>query len=453
MTQAGSQIQVQRVKPKVIADMADHQVLQMKARSEKAKENAEHLKAVTNELQKALNRGDVDRAGILAADFESARRSVSETTKDLAQVMVALGQQYKEIGIEIDALKSFTSEEQKLIDDANRMLPPVEAELHLAQTGLNEAERKSFNLFGSRDRAITRAKERLETATERIQTAHAGIRAAQELAAQKQRERLINADLNTSMQRIQLCTQNAIDNALSRIGSIEEDVEGVKAALAEGTKNVEVLTSKIEELDKTFEGFESQLRNLREQLNETQKGTEEYAQMESEITRVTQERDEAQNERTKNFMILQEQERFIASYKLHVAGQQQFLAHHHAWVATLEMGVKERNVLFDSQIGAMQAIADQQAMKTVDDIASSTDERFATEMAKMVAAGQDALLKRVKRAPEDLKKLREIVSASTERRAQFENDLDTVLDEFKQNYGVDPNYDSVAGHRAAEVAS
>ncbi|MBI2109446.1 MAG: hypothetical protein HYT93_04740 [Parcubacteria group bacterium] len=435
MVQKGTRTaQVRAKDPRMIADMADHQAKEMQERSEKAAQAVEHFETIAKDIQEALSTGDVDRAGILAADLKSARTAVDATTKDIARVMIALGEQYKEIGVSIDALEKLNPDEQKIVDDA-------EAMFGRAKSDLAKAEKKMFNIFfGRRDKAIAKAKKDIESA-------EAGMKAAQEIASAKQRERLINADLSTSMQRIQACTQIAIDNAVGRVSFIEEDLQSVDAALVEGLAKREELVANIEVLTKNLTNHEAQLATLVAQRNEVQQGTEEAARLETEISEVTKERDKAREEQNKNFMVLQEQERFIEIYKTHVAGQRQFLEHHHAWVATLQMGVKERETIFDSQIGAMQATADQEAMKMIDDVATTVDMKGMEAMAKMITGGQKAILDRIERAPKDLKTLEEISEARAEARANFEKRLDDILEQFSNGYGRDTSYDSVASHR------
>ncbi len=438
--------------PQAIVDMANQQAERMRQRSQQATKDTEKLKQIGADLQDALARRDVDQVKILSATFETARASAQATSRDLAQVIKALGDQYKDIGIEIAGLKEFNEEEKKILDDAKELLARAEAGRRVADEGLIKAQQK-WSTFGIRERAVQAAEADIEAAKSRVDGAQAGVEAAKQLANQKQRDRLSSADMSTSLQRLQTITQQVIDIASGQIGAIEEDLAAVDTGLEDTSSRIEDLTGTLEGLTQSLEGFEANLNILREQLNEHAQGSSERATLEKEIIEKTRERDQTKAEHTKNFLLLQESQRFIEQYKLHATTQRQNLEYQKAWVALLEMAVKERTVLFDSHIGAMQYAANQEAMKTADGVGAETDYTLAGDMAQLAVAGERALIERVERAPEDTKRLRAVLEARTKSRAEFEDRLAKADKLYQQNYGTPEGYDSVVGHREKDSAA
>ena len=418
--------------PKAVIDLANSQAERLRQRAELAKDQTAKLRSVQDKMQDALARGDLEQVKALNADFQSVKAACDSTTKDLSQALMALGEEYKDIGIEIAALKEMNVDEKKIIENAEAMVKRT-------KDVLAEAE-KMWNIFGRRDVAVKSAKDDIVTAEQ-------GVETAKELAATKQRERLMNAKLDESLDRLQQITVQAIQIASERVSDIEEDLSIVDSGLSESMVQQQDLTREVEGLDSSLNELESRLGTLNDQMQETQENTEARSNLETLIVQVSGERDRTQAERTKKYMVLQELQRFIEQYKLHRGLQLQTLELQKAWIATLELAVEKRTDIYDSHIGAMKAMADQQAMEGVDKVGVATDEKLAGDALNMMKAGQKAVVERLERAPEDIRRQREIIEAAAQAQADFETRINGVLEMFRKNYGTNPLYDSVKDHR------
>jgi hypothetical protein len=449
------------MKPTQIADLADSQAKQMQNRSANQTAELEKLKQIGADLKAALTSGDIDKAKLLQADFKSARESVATDTKDLAQVMFAIGQQYDSIGISIDSLKEFSDEEKAIIAGPTQVLETRKGELEIARRALQTEELAppppawKF-LAESKDDKVNKAKAAVTAAETKVAEAQEAVKTAETIAQQQRRERLIEASLEQSLNRLMAVTDQAIQIATGRIATIEEDLRVVSAGVIDVSSSIEKLTTEVSGFDTDLERMDASIRVLESEMSEHAQNQQspEYAALQTRLREANTLREQKVSDRTKSFMLLQEQQRFIEQFTLHQTVQQQSLEFHRAWIATLELANSHRAKLFKSQIGAMQAAGDQEAMSIIDAAATEVDKRGTKTMAELAIAGRRGISERVARMPDEIKALRDITKANVEDSARFEAEMAKMAKLFQQNYGDDASYASVSlqKERIAEPA-
>lgn len=434
----GSTSAAGRIDPRSVTDQQRARVDRFKERSVKAQEQTDRMATVRDKWKEALQSGDIDTLKIINADFESAARQSAQNSKDLTQMMFAVLEGYKDIGVTIKAADEFNVDEQSLLAAAN-------ATLEKAKGDLVRAQARQFNLFGMRDRAIQSAKDA-------IATAESAVTIAKQEAEAMRRKRLNDMDLSQSMQLQQAITQELTDVAQQRIAEIESNLEAVQQNVTLTMDEIKADTARMEELHKTLEQQNAVLANLNQELGSYTENSSEWQECRDRILRQTRERDATEADRNAAMMRAQEGQRFIEFNKMEEQGQVQLLAQHKTWITLLQMGTQQRDVLYKVHLGLLQGAADQEAMSMVDQVATETDERMVVDAAMKTQAMRDNTLARLKRMPEQVRRLRQVTEAEVQNQAAYEEQFLKALDDFHKNFGTDVGYDNRDAHRAPAAA-
>lgn len=412
----------------------------VKDRMAASRDRTARLKQTAEELQEAIKNRDIDRVAILSADFKSASEGLNANTKDLAEVMMGLGQGFKDIGIALEEVQQRSADEQKLVDDANALLGQMEGRVLAANTQLATAE-KSFDFLGSRQRAITAANEAIAIATRQRDDAKVGITTAEQLADQRMRDRLQNMSLDQSLSRLQSITQQVIQIASDRISEIEGNIVAIENGRIQTVEDLKSYTKDIEEGDSKIAAVKAAIQNLQDQQRELQENSSEWTNIQGQIKEKQNELAQVEADRNKSFSLAQDGQRFLEAYAVQEASQRGLLQFHQIWISTLETGVQQRSVLYESHLGVIRAAGDQKAMGMVDAVAVETDERITSDAAKHLGAIQNQMADKLSSMPDQVRRMREITSAMAEGKAAFDQKMDELRTIFNKNFDTPQGYD------------
>ncbi len=405
-----------------------------KERSAKAHEQTETLANTREKWKEALASGDIDTLKIVNADFETAARQSAQNSKDLSQMMFAVLEGYKDIGVTIKAAEEFNADEKSIQSSANDTLEKAKGQLVQAQ-GMQ------WNLFGRRDKAITAAKEAITVAEAAV------VMAKQEVEAMR-RQRLNSMDLTQSMQLQQAITQELTDVAQDRIAEIESNLTIVQQNVTLTMDTIKTDTAQMEELDKSLGQLNAELGNLNTELGSYVENSSDWQDCRDRILQKTRQRDDVEADRNAAFMRAQEGQRFIEFNKMEEQGQVQLLSQHKTWISLLQMGTQQRDILYSVHLGLLRGAADQEAMSMVDQVATETDERMVVDAAMKTQSMRKNTLDRLKRMPDQVRRLREVTSAEVQNQADFERQFTQAIDEFHKNFGTEAGYDTRDAHRS-----
>lgn len=423
-----------RIDMRAVQDTAREQASKIKERLDAGAEQTERLQDIAEKMRSAVQRGNIDEVKILTADFDTARRSFAQNTKDLAAAMMGLGEEFRSIGVTLVEAKNFEPQEQILIDDASARVARAERSLANA----NDA-------WFFKDSRIVTARQGLEAAK-------IGLKVDTELAETQRRMRLENMNLEQSMQQLQTITTQITEIATKRIDDITENLKAVEAGAIATGKDLETLAEEGEQLQKKLNRANNELSALHEELNGYKANSTEWTECDGRIRAKNRARDKVETEKNKTFALTQEAQRFIEMYKVQEESQRQLLSFHETWIAMLQEGSRQRSVLYKSHLGVIQAAGDQQAMSMTDAIAVETDERTTKDAAEHLQAIRGNIADRLERAPEDVRRLRAIKAADTKAQVAFEQRVNTLQDQFYKNWGTGVGYDDRATYRGQEPA-
>lgn len=413
-----------RIDMRSVQRVAGDQTAKLKERLDASAQSTERLQEISGKMQSAVKRGDVDEVALLTADFDTARKSYAQNTRDLAGAMMGLTDQFKDIGVTLTEAKNFSAEEQKIIDDGNAGVVSAQSEL----TSANNAWLFKSGRVASAERRLEAAKIALKTATETAEV--------------QRRMRLENMNLEQSMQMLQTLTVQITQIATQRIDDITENLDAVESGAIATSKDLEQKVTDLEKLIKGLDSENAKLSSLNEELTSYIANSAEWTECSGRIQAETRKRDKVEADKNKIFALVQDAQRFIEMYKIQEESQRQMLSFHQTWIAMLQEGSRQRTVLYKSHLGVMQAAGDQQAMSMADAVAVETDERISADAVQHLSAIRGNTVARAERTPIDTNRLRQIQALDTQAQVAFEKKVEELQRQFHNNWGTAPGYDS-----------
>lgn len=421
-----------------VQDKQKDQANRLKERTEKAQAQSEKLGEIRAAWQDALAKGDIDALKIQNANFETAQREAAANSRDIAQMQVALLEGYKDIGVVVKAAEAFDEAEQKIIADAQTLLETAKGDLVQAQA-------MQWNVLGRRDSAIAGAKEGIATAEKAVVIANQD-------AATLRRARLNNMNLRQSLQLQQSITQELVEVAEGRIAKIETDLTSAQTNMTTTMAEIMSDTKLLEDLDEKLKAANGALTTLNEELGSYGPSSSEWQECQNRIVGQTRTRDEIEADRNSAFMRAEEGKRFFEFNRIEEQGQVQMLAQHKNWIALLQMGTKQRDVLIEIHVGLLQGTANLEAMSMQDSVATESDKRMAVEAVMKTEAMRRATMARVQSLPGMTRDMRELVRLDMENQARMEREWDEELEKFRRNFDTPVGYDDRGAYRTAPAS-
>lgn len=381
---------------------------------------------VQSQIEEAQNIADKTerdrRLEILNANMKDLRQKVQAEQTDLAEAVLGLNIMIESMGAGYGELTQLSADEQKIIEDAEALVPVREAELKEVES--------SFWPFG-KDAKIAAAKEAIETARQ-------GIKDAQVEANKKMRARLMNASMEDSLQEFQLKVERTVQIMKNRLEDIKVQVAAVGERKNKAFEAKEIAARELQEASVEVEELESQLYDAEEELGSYSNGTSEYTAQEQKISELKAKLEDARGKRDVATGVFQSKEKFAKELEVHEAAQKKLRNNQQSWIKTLESDTEERVITFKSRLEAMKASSDQEIAKQLDDMGAEVDQNNADFMAQVTVASDKIMAAKVGAHPERLRKMTEAQSALSEHIYHAEQDMKDMVSRLQENYGIDP---------------
>ena len=200
----------------------DKKVRDLKAKIEKKKgaDLISKLDNIEEQIEKAANENRSAEeivSGIINANFETLNGDVDQTEQDLQELMLHLRAMLDSCGGEFSKLQELNPTEQGWVDAAKSAVTEAEEELSDAK-GMSNA----WNiLFGMKNRKVKSSEAELKAGIEAVKQA--------ELRANKSyRDRLKNADIGDSLNRVISQVQGMVAIIEDMILEVEKQIDALK---------------------------------------------------------------------------------------------------------------------------------------------------------------------------------------------------------------------------------
>lgn len=396
----------------------------LESRSRRTEQITEAFEEIRDKIDQATSIKDErrrsERLKILEADLEQLRTDALQEERDLAAAVFGLNSQIEQLGAEYSKLSELNASENALIGSAKQ-------ELADAQDQLQRANRAWF-FRGSK---IRKAEAAIQTAEQNVKTAEAEAR-------RRQRQRLLSANLEASLQEIQLRAAKTSQIMKQRREEIKKQVVAVQAEKNRLLDYMKKAAKAVEEFDALIESKTAELRQAEERLTTLEHGSDEHAAQTKKVSNLKAELEELIGGRNTAVTRHQSAHKFSTELEVHEQAQIRLRDNLQMWITALEADTEARVVTFRSRLEAMKATSDQEVAKSIDDLGAEVDQRNVAAMGAMGAASDRARVDRFRRVPDRIRAINEIAIAQIQARAKVEAAMEELLAEWRDKYGIDP---------------
>lgn len=409
----------------------EKKVSALKAKIEKKKsvDILSKLDEIENKIENAANDNKSQEeivANIIDSNFDTINGDVKESEQDLQELMLHLRSMLDNAGGEFSKLQELNEEELKIVENAKTELADAEKALKDAE-GMSNA----WNiLFGYKNSKVKNTKADLEREVEELKQA--------ELDANKSyRNRLRNADLEESLQRI-------ISQVQGMTGIIEEMVEDTdgqiqalknRKELSFGTKEKAAEVMKARKAD--LENLEEVLKREETALTEFQNNSPEYTEQEKKIADLREQRAELKGKYNIALGIFQSKERFVEQIVVHLEAQTVTKNNLKQLIGQLKSDTEERVTTYESGLQLIQAATAQEAASIYEDAGAKTDQKITEIAAKVLVGSEKDRIGRIKKHPKRMTELHSVLVGLAEATAKFKEQDRKLMKEHSEKFGID----------------
>jgi hypothetical protein len=408
----------------------EKKVNELKAKIEK-KKSVDYVSAL-NDIETKIDSSASSKTGeeiakdIIDSNFENLNGNVQETEQDLQELMLHLRAMLDNAGGEFQKLQELNPEEQKWVEKAKKDLAEAEEELKDAE-GMSNA----WNiLFGYKNSKVKGSKKELEASAQ-------GVKDTEAKANKSYRNRLRNADLKESLDRI----INQVQGMTSIIEDMVEDVD-VQIQALKNRKELSFATKeKAAEAMKTrkasLEELEEKLKKEELSLEELQNNSPEYTEQEKKIADLREARAEMKGKYNIALGIFQSKERFVDQIVVHLEAQTVTKNNLKQLIGQLKSDTEERITTYESGLQLVQAATAQEAASIYEDAGAKTDQKITEIAAKVLVGSEKDRIERVKKHPKRMSELHKVLVGMAEATAKFKAEDAKLMKEHGEKFGID----------------
>ncbi len=393
--------------------------------------------------QEAISKIDDDqerlkRETILTSKLETLRQTIQSDEKDMAKAVYGMKVLIDGMDKEFQSLVEDSDEEKKLVAEAGQAFEE-------AKNGLEQAkEYKGFLGLGfGKEGKMREAEQMMKDAENRME-------ASRRQAESMKRERLMSADIEHTLNIIQVMGQKTIDIMTERTSSIRTQLESIKARKERAFEIKNEASSRATKLVEIVEQLESEVQNEELAIDSFETGTAEHT---GQLAKVSKLRSNLLEERGKLKVVqavLDEKTKSIQEHESHQEAQQKLLSNHQMWIATLKSKLQEDLVKDQSYLEMLKAAADQEIAQNVDTMTDEKNARQMENVAKIIVASDKAYIEKMQLTPDQIRRRANVAQALAKHAADLSDDESALREEMIRNYGIDPLSASEFTYREGE---
>ena len=366
------------------------------------------------------------REEILSSKLDNLRQTIQSDEKDMAKTVYGMKVLIDGMDKEFQSLVEDSPEEIKLVSEANQAFTGAESGLEQAKnyTGfLGLAWGKAGKILVA-EKTFAESKDLLERSKRKAES--------------MKRERLMSADIEQTLNVIQVMGQKTIDIMAERTSSIRNQLEAIKARKEKAFEIKNEASSRATKLLETVAQLENEVQNEELAIDSFETGSVEHT---AQLAKVSKLRSALQEDRGKLKVVqavLDEKTKSIQEHESHQEAQQKLLSNHQMWIATLKSKLQEDLVKDQSYLEMLKAAADQEIAQNVDTMTDEKNARQMENVAKIIVASDDAYIGKMKLTPEQIRRRANVAKALAKHAAELSEDEAILREEMIRNYGIDP---------------
>ncbi len=409
----------------------EKKVNELKAKIEKKKGSRvlSKIDEIEAEIERAAagNKNSEDIiSGIIDANFDSLNGDVDATEADLQELMLHLRSMLDSCGGEFAKLQELNKVEAKLVTDATKARQRAEVEAEDAEQMSN-----AWNIFfGYKNRKVKRTKKEV---TEMIEA----LKAAEAEANKRYRDRLKNADIGESLNRIISQVQGMVGIVEEMILDVEVQIDALKNRKELSFETKEKAANVMEQRKKELEDLEEKLTMSENELTELPNNSPEYTVQQKKIADLREARAELKGKYNVALGIFQSKERFVDQIVVHLEAQTTTKNNLKQLIGQLKSDTEERVTTYESGLQLIQSATAQEAASIYEEAGVKTDQKITEIAAKVFVGSEKDRIARVKKQPERMAELHKVLVAMAEATAKYKEQDAQIIEEHSKKFGID----------------
>jgi len=430
----------------------EKKVNELKARIQKKKASdvISKLDSIESEIENAAsnNKSSEDIvSGIINAKFESLNGDVESTEKDLQELMLHLRAMLDSCGGEFANLQELNKAELNLVSGAKGRLKAAQSDLDDAN-----AMGDGWNiLFGYKN-------SKVKSATKGLEATELGLKKAEQDANRMYRERLKNADIGESLNRIISQVQGLNGVVEDMILEVEKQIDALKNRKELAFETKEKAARVMESRKAELENIEALMKMEEKSLEELANNSPEYTEQQKKIADLRERRAEVKGKFNIALGIFQSKERFVDQIVIHLEAQTTTKNNLKQLIGQLKSDTEERVTTYESGLQLIRSATAQEAASIYEEAGVKTDQKITEIAAKVFVSSERDRIDRVKKHPERMTELHKVLVAMAEATAQFKAKDAEILKAHSNKFGIDvsetfsSNHEGGAGAPATPAA-
>ncbi len=365
-------------------------------------------------------------SGIIDSNFESLNGDVTETEQDLQELMLHLRGMLDSCGGEFSKLQELNPEELAWVAEAKKKLADSEVDLSEAKSMSN-----AWNiLFGYKNSKITKQEKELAQSETNLKDTEAK-------ANKSYRDRLKNADIGESLNRVISQVQGMVGIIEDLILDVEKQIDALKnrKELAFDTK--EKAATIMRDKKKELEDIEATLKNAENELVELPNNSPEYTEQEKKIADLRERRAIVKGNYNIALGIFQSKERFVDQIVIHLEAQTTTKNNLKQLIGQLKSDTEERVTTYESGLQLIQTATAQEAASLYEEAGVKTDQKITEIAAKVLISSEKDRVQRVKKHPERMTELHKVLVAMAEATAKYKAEDAAIMEQHSKKFGID----------------
>ncbi|HQW39604.1 MAG TPA: hypothetical protein PK149_00440 [Flavobacteriales bacterium] len=409
----------------------EKKVNELKARIQKKKASdvISKLDSIESEIESAAsnNKSSEDIvSGIINAKFESLNGDVESTEKDLQELMLHLRAMLDSCGGEFANLQELNKGEQGLVSGAKAKLQGAETELEEAK-----AMGDAWNiLFGYKN-------SKVRSTTKQLDAAEQDLKQAEQDANRMYRERLKNADIGESLNRIISQVQGLNGVVEDMILEVEKQIDALKNRKELAFETKEKAARVMESRKAELENLEALMKMEEKSLEELANNSPEYTEQQKKVADLRERRAEVKGKFNIALGIFQSKERFVDQIVIHLEAQTITKNNLKQLIGQLKSDTEERVTTYESGLQLIRSATAQEAASIYEEAGVKTDQKITEIAAKVFVSSERDRIDRVKKHPDRMTELHKVLVAMAEATAQFKAKDAEIIKAHSNKFGID----------------
>lgn len=434
-----------------LGDSKKVESLKAKIEKQKSTDIVSKLDQIESEIDRAVaDKRDPQEivSGIIESNFETLNGDVDQTEQDLQELMLHLRGMLDSCGGEFSKLQELNAEELAWIEQAKKKLSEAENDLADAK-GMNNA----WNiLFGYKNSQIAKKEEGLAQSQTNLKDTEAR-------ANKSYRDRLKNADIGESLNRVISQVQGMVGIIEEMIIDVEKQIDALKNRKELAFETKEKAAVIMRDKQKELEDIEAQLKSAENELTELPNNSPEYTEQEKKIADLREKRATSKGNYNIALGIFQSKERFVDQIVIHLEAQTTTKNNLKQLIGQLKSDTEERVTTYESGLQLIQTATAQEAASLYEEAGVKTDQKITEIAAKVLVGSEKDRVERVKKHPERMTELHKVLVAMAEATAKYKAEDEKIMEQHSKKFGIDiketfsHRYEKSAGEPAAPSES